>query len=86
MQTGNTMRSSTRIVVMSGDRRGWGRNAVLHLAGRGVDSIFARNSRQAEVRLVVAASREVGALGFDTGNAGAFTRFATQEATDPCSF
>lgn len=56
-----------------------GRNAVLSLAKRGVDSIFTFHSNKAEADNVVAAVAEAGAraiaLQLDTGNIGAFSDF-----------
>lgn len=56
-----------------------GRNAVLSLAKRGVDSIFTFHSNKAEADNVVAAVAEAGAraiaLPLDTGNIGAFSDF-----------
>jgi len=82
MPTGNTLASSIRIALVTGGSRGLGRNTVLHLAARGVDSIFTYNSRQTEAEQVVAAVRETGrkavALQLDTGNTGAFDPFVVQ--------
>jgi NAD(P)-dependent dehydrogenase (short-subunit alcohol dehydrogenase family) len=82
MPTVNTLASATRIALVTGGSRGLGRNTVLQLAARGVDSILTYNSKQAEAEQVVAAVRETGrravALQLDTGNTGAFDSFAAQ--------
>lgn len=65
--------------MVTGGSRGLGRNAVLSLAKRGVDSIFTFHSNKAEADNVVAAVAEAGAraiaLPLDTGNIGAFSDF-----------
>jgi NAD(P)-dependent dehydrogenase (short-subunit alcohol dehydrogenase family) len=75
----NTPASTTKIAIVTGGSRGLGRNTVLSLAKRGVDSIFTYNSNQAEaekvVGLVAGAGRKAVALQLDTGNVGAFDDF-----------
>ncbi len=75
----NTPASKTKIAIVTGGSRGLGRNTVLSLAKRGVDSIFTYNSNQAEaekvVGLVAGAGRKAVALQLDTGNVGAFDDF-----------
>jgi len=79
MPTENTPASKTKIAIVTGGSRGLGRNTVLSLANRGVDSIFTYNSNQAEaenvVGLVAGAGRKAVALQLDTGNVGAFDDF-----------
>jgi len=79
MPTENEPTSKTRIAIVTGGSRGLGRNTVLSLANRGVDSIFTYNSNQAEaenvVGLVAEAGRKAIALQLDTGNVGAFDDF-----------
>jgi len=69
----------TKIAIVTGGSRGLGRNTVLSLARRGIDSIFTYNSNQAEaekvVRLVAEAGQRAVALQLDTGNVGTFDDF-----------
>jgi NAD(P)-dependent dehydrogenase (short-subunit alcohol dehydrogenase family) len=71
--------SSTKIAIVTGGSRGLGRNTVLSLAQRGIDSIFTYHSNQAEaekvVSLVAQAGRKAIALPLDTGKASAFDPF-----------
>ena len=71
--------SSKRIALITGGSRGLGRNTVLSLAQRGIDSIFSYNSNQAEaekvVRLVAEAGRRAVALQLDTGKVSTFDPF-----------
>ncbi|MFM0739660.1 SDR family oxidoreductase [Paraburkholderia xenovorans] len=82
MPTADTQAKPARIALITGGSRGIGRNTALHLAQRGVDSIFTYNSRQADAEQVVAAVRETGskaiALQLDTGDTRAFDAFAKQ--------
>ncbi len=68
-----------KIAIVTGGSRGLGRNTVLHLAKRGVRSIFTYNANRAEADKVVAAVSEAGsqaiALQLDTGKVSAFERF-----------
>ena len=50
MATDNAATSTTKIAIVTGGSRGIGRNTVLSLARRGVDSIFTYKSNQAEAR------------------------------------
>lgn len=71
-----------KIAIVTGGSRGLGRNTVLHLARRGVRSIFTYNSNQAEAEKVVAEVRDAGgmaaALQLNTGNVGTFDAFVTE--------
>jgi NAD(P)-dependent dehydrogenase (short-subunit alcohol dehydrogenase family) len=71
--------SSTKIAIVTGGSRGLGRNTVLSLAKRGIDSIFTYHSNQAEaekvVSLVAQAGRKAIALPLDTGKVSAFDPF-----------
>src|SRR5277367_608206 len=71
--------STSKIAIVTGGSRGLGRNTVLSLAKRGVDSIFTYNSNRAEADKVVAlveeAGAKAGALQLDTGNTGSFDGF-----------
>jgi NAD(P)-dependent dehydrogenase (short-subunit alcohol dehydrogenase family) len=75
------MESTTpaRIALVTGGSRGLGRNTVLSLAKRGIDSIFTYNANQAEAEKVVALVADMGrkavALLLDTGNVTAFDAF-----------
>src|ERR1700726_3304471 len=70
---------TSKIAIVTGGSRGLGRNTVLSLARRGIDSIFTYNSNQAEaekvVRLVAEAGQRAVALQLDTGNVGTFDDF-----------
>jgi len=72
-------RTKNKIAIITGGSRGIGRNTVLSLAKRGVDSIFTYNSNQTEAEKVVGLAAEAGqkafALQLDTGNLGAFDAF-----------
>jgi len=72
--------SNTKVAIVTGGSRGIGRSTVLHLARRGVRSIFTYKSNRAEAEKVTALAAEAGAeaiaLQLDTGNVGAFDGFA----------
>lgn len=74
--------STGRIAIVTGGSRGLGRNTVLNLARRGVDSIFTyrtnREEAEAVVGLVGEAGRRAVALQLDTGDVGAFDPFVEQ--------
>jgi NAD(P)-dependent dehydrogenase (short-subunit alcohol dehydrogenase family) len=71
--------SRGKIAIVTGGSRGLGRSTVLHLAQRGVGSIFTYNSNQAEAERVVELAAETGqkavALRLDTGKVAAFGEF-----------
>lgn len=71
--------ANTKIAIITGGSRGIGRNTVLSLANRGVDSIFTYKSNQEEAEKVVSLVRETGrravALQLDTGNVSTFDSF-----------
>lgn len=71
-----------KIALVTGGSRGLGRNTVLNLAERGVDSIFTYHANRAEAEKVVEAVTQAGsravALQLDTGNVGAFDAFVQQ--------
>ncbi|OZB91253.1 SDR family NAD(P)-dependent oxidoreductase [Paenibacillus sp. XY044] len=76
-----TLQSTDRkIALVTGGSRGLGRNTILHLAERGVDSIFTYNTNEAEAQQVVQLVRELGreavALQLNTGDASSFDDFA----------
>jgi NAD(P)-dependent dehydrogenase (short-subunit alcohol dehydrogenase family) len=75
----NTVVSKAKIAIVTGGSRGLGRNVVMHLAKRGVNSIFTYNSNRAEADKVITAASETGAkaaaLHLDTGNVSSFDAF-----------
>ena len=75
----NSAINATKIALVTGGSRGIGRSTVLHLAARGVDSIFTYRENQAEAANVVAAVERQGrraiALKLDTGIAASFDAF-----------
>jgi NAD(P)-dependent dehydrogenase (short-subunit alcohol dehydrogenase family) len=68
-----------KIAIITGGSRGLGRNTVLHLAGRGVHSIFTYKSNRAEADKVVAEAEKAGtraiALQLDAADATSFGAF-----------
>ncbi len=74
--------SASTIAIVTGGSRGLGRNTVLNLAKRGVDSIFTyrTNLEEAEavIGLVGEAGRRAVALQLDTGDVSAFDPFVEQ--------
>jgi len=68
-----------KIALITGGSRGLGRNTVLSLAQRGVNSIFTYNSNRAKAEKVVALAGEAGAkaiaLPLDAGDVSAFDGF-----------
>ncbi|HTJ57882.1 MAG TPA: SDR family oxidoreductase [Devosiaceae bacterium] len=79
MPTENTADSATKIAIVTGGSRGLGRDTVLSLARRGIDSIFTYRSNQAEAEMVAARVAEAGrrtiALQLDVGDAASFDAF-----------
>ncbi len=71
-----------KIAIVTGSSRGLGRDTVLNLAKRGVDSIFTYHSNRAEAEKVVAMVAESGrqaiALQLDTGKVSLFDLFVRQ--------
>lgn len=69
-----------KIALVTGGSRGLGRNTVLSLARRGVNSVFTYHSRDDEAREVVRQIEALGArsvaLQLDTANIGSFPAFA----------
>ncbi|WP_322071686.1 SDR family NAD(P)-dependent oxidoreductase [Paraburkholderia bannensis] len=72
--------ASSKIAIVTGGSRGIGRDAVLCLARRGVDTILTYKSNREEADKVVALVEQAGAravaLQLDTGDSGAFGGFA----------
>jgi len=81
---------STKIAIVTGGSRGLGRNVVLSLARRGVDSIFTYHSNESEARKVVAEVEAMGqratALQLDTGNVSSFAAFEQSVRTALANF
>ncbi|HXA50433.1 MAG TPA: SDR family oxidoreductase [Candidatus Acidoferrum sp.] len=79
MPTEKALSSNAKIAIVTGGSRGLGRNTVLNLARRGVNSIFTYNSNRAEADKVVSGVSEAGAraiaLQLNTGSVGAFDAF-----------
>ena len=79
MPAENTLSSLHKVAVVTGGSRGLGRNTVLHLAHRGVSSIFTYRANRAEADQVVEAAQKAGAqaiaLQLDTGNIASFAPF-----------
>ncbi len=61
MLTEQSSSIAEKIAIVTGGSCGLGRNTVLHLAKRGVHSIFTYNSNQAEADKAVAEVNKVGA-------------------------
>ncbi len=75
-------RTSSKIALVTGGSRGLGRNTVLSLAKRGIQSIFTYNANSAEAEKVVALAGELGvktvALQLDTSNSTTFDDFVVR--------
>ncbi|MEO7719732.1 MAG: SDR family oxidoreductase [Capsulimonas sp.] len=73
------MSTQNKIAIVTGGSRGIGRNIVLSLAQRGVDTIFTYHSNLAEAEKVTALAAEAGrkavSLRLDTGDIAAFDLF-----------
>ncbi|UPG91652.1 SDR family oxidoreductase [Luteibacter aegosomaticola] len=74
--------TARRIAIVTGGSRGLGRNTIIHLARRGVDSVFTYHSNEAEARSAVDAVAAEGAravaLQLDAGNTATFDAFVEQ--------
>lgn len=74
--------STGKIAIVSGGSRGLGRNTVVHLAQRGVSTIFTYRANKAEadkvVGLVEAAGQKAIAIPLDTGDVSTFDAFVEQ--------
>lgn len=72
----------SKVALVTGSSRGLGKNTVLHLARKGVDSIVTYRSQKAEADEVVKEIQALGAkavaLQIDTGNTASFSDFAAQ--------
>ncbi len=84
MPTETSSSFAGKIAIVTGGSRGLGQNTVLHLARRGVHSIFTYNANQAEAEKVVAEISKTGsraiALKLDTGKIGTFDTFIAEVA------
>jgi len=82
MTTTVTRAPEQKIAIVTGGSRGLGRNTVLNLAARGVDSVFTYRSNEAEaaevVKQVAQSGQQAVALRLDTGNAADFDAFVSQ--------
>ncbi len=76
------MDQDRRIAIVTGGSRGLGRNTVLSLARRGIDTIFTYKQARAEADAVVAEVARLGrnsvALPLDVGDTKTFDAFAMQ--------
>ena len=74
-----TETTTAKIAIVTGGSRGLGRNTVLSLAERGVNSVFTYNSGRDEAEEVVTEVEKAGAkaasLHLDTGEVGTFDSF-----------
>ncbi|SAK87013.1 Short-chain dehydrogenase/reductase SDR [Caballeronia hypogeia] len=74
--------SDRKIAIVTGGSRGLGRNTVLNLAKRGIDSIFTYHSNRAEAEQVAKLVTEAGAqsaiLQLDTGDTRGFDAFVDE--------
>lgn len=75
-------KSKAKIAIITGGSRGLGRNAALHLARRGVDTILTYRSNRAEAESAVAEIEALGgkavALRLDAGDVASFATFAAE--------
>ena len=82
MSDATAQNHAAKIAIVTGGSRGLGRDTVLNLARRGVDSIFTYHSNQAEAEKVVALVAKVGRqaipLPLDTGKVRQFDPFVRQ--------
>ncbi|AXC13778.1 Reductase [Acidisarcina polymorpha] len=82
MPTEQSSSITGKIAIVTGGSRGLGRNTVLHLAKRGVHSIFTFNSNQAEADKAVAEVNKAGAkaiaLKLNVGEVSSFEPFLEQ--------
>ncbi|MCM2997068.1 SDR family oxidoreductase [Paenibacillus cellulositrophicus] len=71
--------SDRKIALVTGGSRGLGRNTILQLAKRGVDSIFTYHTNEAEAQQVVQSVRDLGreavALQLNTADSSSFDGF-----------
>jgi NAD(P)-dependent dehydrogenase (short-subunit alcohol dehydrogenase family) len=79
MSEQNKQSESRKIAIVTGGSRGIGRNTVVSLAKRHVDSIFTFNAHSEDAEAVIAEAKAVGAqavaLQLDAGNTASFDAF-----------
>ncbi len=84
MPTENSVKPAHKVAIVTGASRGLGRNTVISLARRGVDSIITYHSNRAEADAAVAEVEALGcraaALQLDAGNTASFEAFAQEVA------
>jgi NAD(P)-dependent dehydrogenase (short-subunit alcohol dehydrogenase family) len=84
MSNEKLVNTTAKIAIVTGGSRGLGRNTVLSLARRGVNSIFTYNSNRAEADKLVAEVSETGAkaiaLQLDAGKISTFDPFVKSVA------
>ena len=82
MPTEQSSSIAGKIAIVTGGSRGLGRNTVLHLAKRGVHSLFTYNSNQAEADKAVEEVNKAGAkaiaLKLNVGDVSSFDLFVQQ--------
>ncbi|WP_116138937.1 SDR family NAD(P)-dependent oxidoreductase [Trinickia diaoshuihuensis] len=82
MTVGSVASKANKIAIVTGGSRGLGRNTVLHLAARGVDSILTYRVNRAEAQAVVRQVEQAGqralAIALDTGKNATFDAFVEQ--------
>lgn len=82
MTAGHSADAMTKIAIVTGGSRGLGRNTVVHLARRGVSSIFTYRANREEAEKVVGLVADEGqraiALPLDTGKVSTFDSFVGQ--------
>lgn len=78
----NKSENARKIAIVTGGSRGLGRNTVLTLAARGIDTIFTYHSNREEADKVTELVAEAGAtaiaLQLDAGNVASFDAFVDQ--------
>jgi NAD(P)-dependent dehydrogenase (short-subunit alcohol dehydrogenase family) len=84
MSKANAVNTEAKIAIITGGSRGLGRNTVLSLARRGVNSIFTYNSNRAEADKLITEVTESGAkaiaLQLDAGKISTFDPFVKSVA------
>ena len=82
MSEQNNPSESRKTAVVTGGSRGIGRNTVVSLAKRGVDSIFTFKTHRKDAEAVVAEAKAAGAQGvalqLDAGDIGSFDAFTKE--------
>jgi len=85
MSEHNSLKPTRKVAIVTGGSRGIGRNTVVSLAKRGVDSIFTYHSHLREADSVIAEVKDAGtravALPFDAGDISSFDGFVQNVAS-----